>query len=503
MRFTSLIVELVRARPRLMFWIVSLLMASLWLAVPLLLYRSPPGDVALLLTYGREYPLGTPLGPPLAFWLADIAFRLAGNNIFGVYVLAQICLVVMLWALFLLARAIVGGQQAVIAILLTATVAVFSFPGVEFGPDVLARPLWALLLLHAWRIAGQGRRNAWFALSIEAGLLLLTSPAAIVLLALVVIFLVCTERGRRAFTSLDPLFALLVIAALALPHLVWLLRNDALAVPQIPTLADMDDRGRLLAALFGGLVLSLAGTGSLMVLNSSRLARNPEEAPLIFRPRVDRFAKQFVFFFALAPAIAGSLISALFGFDQVFGGAGVALAMSGLAFTIAAGDLIYLRRQKFLRTVWLMIVLAPAAGVIAQTLVQPWTEAGEVRTAIPAGEMGRFFSENYQRRTNQPLRAVAGDPDFTPLIGFAAPSRPHVFFDAEPARSPWIDAARFNVSGGIVVWRAADTAGTPPADVLKRFPGIAAEVPQSFKRLVDGRQPPLRVGWAIVRPKGP
>ena len=58
------------------------------------------------------------------------------------------------------------------------TVTAFGAPGVTFGPLVLACPLWALLLLHAWQIIGQGRRNAWFALSIEAGLLLLTTPAA-------------------------------------------------------------------------------------------------------------------------------------------------------------------------------------------------------------------------------------------------------------------------------------------------------------------------------------
>ena len=58
------------------------------------------------------------------------------------------------------------------------TVAAFSSPGVEFGPLVLARPLWALLLLHSWQLIGQNRRNAWFAWSIEAGLLLLTTSAA-------------------------------------------------------------------------------------------------------------------------------------------------------------------------------------------------------------------------------------------------------------------------------------------------------------------------------------
>ena len=192
MRFTSLIIELIRARPRLVVWLVVLLQAALWLILPMLLYRSPPGDLATVLAYGREYQVGTDLGPPLAFWLADIAFRAAGNHIFGVYLLAQLCSVATFWALFLLARAVVGGQQAVLAVLLTMTVVAFSSPGVEFGPLVLARPLWALLLLHSWQLIGQNRRNAWFAWSIEAGLLLLTTPAAIGLLLLVAGFALAT-----------------------------------------------------------------------------------------------------------------------------------------------------------------------------------------------------------------------------------------------------------------------------------------------------------------------
>src|SRR5438270_3151783 len=129
MRFTSLVIELIRARPRLVVWIVVLLQAALWLLVPLVFYRSPPGDLAIVLAYGREYQVGTHLGPPLAFWLADIAFRAAGNHMFGVYLLAQLCAIVTFWSLYLLARAIVGGQQAVIVVLLTMTVVVFSWPG--------------------------------------------------------------------------------------------------------------------------------------------------------------------------------------------------------------------------------------------------------------------------------------------------------------------------------------------------------------------------------------
>src|SRR6195256_63619 len=242
MRFTSLIIELLRARPRLVLWLVVLFQAALWLILPLLLYRSPPGDLTTVLAYGREYQVGTDLGPPLAFWLGDIAFRAAGNHMFGVYLLAQLCSVATFWTLYLLGRAIVGGQQAVLAVLLTMTVTAFSSPGVEFGPLVLARPLWALLLLHSWQIIGQGRRNAWFAWSIEAGLLLLTTSAAIGLLLLVVGFAVATVRGRRTLMSFDPLYSLLVIVVLALPYLIWLLRSDILVMPPLPAFDDL--RGR-------------------------------------------------------------------------------------------------------------------------------------------------------------------------------------------------------------------------------------------------------------------
>src|SRR6202049_3597022 len=252
MRFTSLIIELIRARPRLVVWLVVLFQAALWLAVPLFLYRSPPGDLAIVVAYGRGYQVGTDRGPPLAFWLADIAFRAAGNHLLGVYLLAELCSIVTFWTLYLLARAVVGGQQAVLAFVLTLTVAVFSSPGLEFGPEVLARPLWAMLLLHSWQLIGQNRHNAWFGWSIEAGLLLLTTSTAPFLLLLVAGFALATARGRRTLMSFDPLFALLVILVLALPYLIWLIRADTLALPHWPAIAEFSGRALHWDALLGG-----------------------------------------------------------------------------------------------------------------------------------------------------------------------------------------------------------------------------------------------------------
>jgi hypothetical protein len=140
--------------------------------------------------------------------------------------------------------------------------------------------------------------------------------------------------------------------------------------------------------------------------------------------------------------------------------------------------------------------------VAATTLFVPWTGASEVATSLPARGIAQFFVDSFERRTNRPLRAVAGDPQVASLVALG-PGRPHLLLDATPERTPWLSPAKFNETGGVVVWRASDTVGTPPPDIARRFPGIVPEVPRAFDWLVNGRQPSLRVGWAIVRPKGP
>ena len=141
--------------------------------------RPPP----LVLAIGHEFQFGTEFGPPLAFWLAEIAYWLAGIG--GVYLLSQLCIVLAFWAVFALGRAMVGAPQAAMAVMLMAGIAVFSVPTPEFGPAILATPLWALILLHYWADA----RGSWVywvvsasrqacCCSTYAGLILIRAPRA-------------------------------------------------------------------------------------------------------------------------------------------------------------------------------------------------------------------------------------------------------------------------------------------------------------------------------------
>lgn len=501
MRFTSLIIELIRARPRLVVWVALLSQAVLWLIVTLPFYDSPPPSLALTLAYGREYQVGTELGPPLAPWLADLAYRAAGNHMFGVYLLAELCSVAALWILFLLGRMLVGSQHAVLAVLLTMTITAFGAPTLQFGPEVLARPLWALLLLHSWELIGRGQRNVWFAWSIAAGLLLLTTSAAAMLLALIAAFSVANTKIRPTLRSVDLMVAILMAAVLALPYMIFVMRTGPPGL-SFPAPDGLGARALMWGWLIAGLVLAVAGILILAAINSLSLTGKEEDAPFLYRPPVEPLSRQFVYFFAIAPPIAASLGAGFFGLERIVGGPGVALMMAGPAVVVAAGDLIHLRRRRLLRAVWAGVIVAPVLAVVASTLFLPWTDSDEVKTSLPAREIAQFFTDSFERRTNHRLSAVGGDPEIAGLIALG-PARPHLFNAAAPQRTPWTTLRGFDQTGGVVVWRASDTAGTPPPEIAKRFRGLTPEVPRSFDRLVNGQQPTLRIGWAIVRPKGP
>ena len=54
-----------------------------------------------------------------------------------------------------------------------------------------------------------------------------------------------------------------------------------------------------------------------------------------------------------------------------------------------------------------------------------------------------------------------------------------------------------------MVWPTADAGGKPPAEVLRQFPNLVAEVPQTFTRRFQGRMPLMRLGWSMIRPRTP
>jgi hypothetical protein len=248
------------------------------------------------------------------------------------------------------------------------------------------------------------------------------------------------------------------------------------------------------------IVLSHVGVGLLVLLASGWRLRRNERAPEIDRNPATRSARLFVYVFALMPALAAIAIAAALGHLGPLARVGPFIVLTALAIIVAAGDRIYLYRERAVSMTWLGLLTVPPVLVVLATLFLPWTLATTLETSRPAGAMGNFFADNFQRRTGQPLAFVAGDPRIASLIAVTAPSRPRLYLDNAPERSPWTNAADLRANGAILVWQATDTAGTPPADLKAAFPEIVPELPRAFAWPVQGLLPLMRIGWAVLRP---
>jgi hypothetical protein len=498
---TSVIVELLRSQPRLTFWLAALAQTTLWWIFPSLFYSSPPGDLPIVLAVGHEFQLGSYFGPPLAFWLAEIAFDIGGSA--AVYLLAQICVLVTYWAVFELGRAVVGIHHATFAILLMVGVLVFSAPTPNFGPSVLAMPLVALSLLSLWRAVGERRRASWFVLALQLGLLLLTTYAGLILLAMIVVFLAATRRGRRALRSADPWLASTMIVVVLFPHLIWLDLSNGVAnlafrplqSEDAPLAYVKDWLGQLQAIFVAHLGLII-----LVALGSKWHLRTEDKVPVFVRSFTDPFARRFVYFFTLAPAFVAMTIAVFVGQKEPVGGIAPQLVLSGLAIIVLAGNAIPWHRPRMVGMAWLVLLLAPPLAAAAGILILPWTGLYSVNVSRPAKAMGEFFTESFQRRTEAPLSIVTGDPSISALVALGSPRRPSIYFQANPERSPWVTMADIRRKGAVVVWPGVETQVSVPSDIAVHFADLVAEVPHAFERTVQGRLPLYRVGWGVLRP---
>jgi Dolichyl-phosphate-mannose-protein mannosyltransferase len=493
--------EGLRSRPLLVFWLATLAQAGLWTLVPILFYGAPPGELPQLLAIGHEFQLNGDFGPPLAYWLAEIAFRAAG--VFGVYALSQICLIATYWCVFALGRAIVGATHAAMAVLLMVGISVFTVPTPNFGPPILAMALWAAALLFYWRAVMEGRREYWYALGGAAALLLIATDGALILLVALVLITALTERGRTAADRPEPWIVMAGLIGFLCVHVYWLERAGVALTPSLARLRSAGIAGGNVAAwlrLLMALLVAHAGLAVLVVLASGWPRTRAQPAPAIARTAVSADAVTFVSAFALVPALLATIVAVLTGDRTPIGGTAPLLVLSGLAVVIAAGNSVQLRHQRLLGFAWAGLLIVPAVFIPAVIAVLPWTTGTELKVAQPASAMGRFFAESFVRRTGRPLAVVSGDDQIAELVALAAPSRPSVYFAADPARSPWVTAADIRDKGAVIVWPTLDTNPAPPPDIKAHFPDLVPEVPRNFPRPVRGRLPPLLIGWGVIRP---
>src|SRR5262245_46187619 len=145
-----------------------------------------------------------------------------------------------------------------------------------------------------------------------------------------------------------------------------------------------------------------------------------EPSPVIVREPVTSFAGPLMIYFAVVPALGGTIVAVLGGWSTPVGGIAPAVVLSGLGVVSLAGNGIELSHQHIVISTWFGLLVVPPALAVVAVFALPWFGV-DLNVNKPMRQIALFFADSFQRRTNTPLQVVAGDPRTAALISLGAP----------------------------------------------------------------------------------
>jgi len=355
--------------------------------------------------------------------------------------------------------------------------------------------LWALALLFLWRALISDRNAPWLFFGISIGLGFLTKYTIAFLLFPITVFLLFHPAARRCFRKPGPYLALGIAAAIALPHLIWMLDHDFITIHYALGRAGNQ-------AGFIGHVLHpvLFFRDQVLLLPMLLAAAILVARPLRFIPLTNstHFSRWFLFTAALGPLLTLLAISAVFGFKLRQLWEVPMWSMSGtLIFTSFKLSLTPKRISSFVCVVAVVSILMMAGTVAARFTPQLLSLKPSDRF-YPAKDIAETLGSVWRARYAFPLPVVAGSMKPTHSTGFFLKDRPDVYIDLDPKISPWTGDEDFKRRGGIIVFDESSTADF--AELRKRFPNLMLQPAVSVPWLCGIGARPVQLRVALVPP---
>ena len=219
-------------RSRRLFWIFAFAHLVVWTALPVLLYSAPPLDVAEIRCLGHEWQFGHHKHPPLSGWIGEGAAVLCGGSDWGVYLVAQIGLAGVFWAVWRLGCELLPPPSALAAACLLECCFYYTFNTIEFNNNIALYPFWSLTILFFYRALTRPGNWPWVAAGLTLGLGLLAKYSASLLAVSMLSFLVFNPLARRAWRQPGP-YLLALTAGLVFSRPDWSTKLSIQAPPDL------------------------------------------------------------------------------------------------------------------------------------------------------------------------------------------------------------------------------------------------------------------------------
>lgn len=408
-----------------------------------------PRDLIEGFLWGRSFQLGYYKHPPLQAWLLGMAEHLASRPWWIAFALAQFCVAITIWAVWQLARSLLGEVQGAVAAALTlAGIYYYGMPTGTFTPDTLSLPLWALMVLFYWRAVGQRQPKYWYAFAITFALFMYSKYTGILLFATLGLLTIFTSEGRAALRCSTPWYAALLCLVLLSPHLVWLSNHSSPITYPLERLPAISVAERIWFSV-KFVVAQLLNHIPLAVLLTILMWSGRGSPQLtVKRPILSRFGRNFMLVVALLPLLVVVALNIWSGVEFRHDWGSPLFAGSAILALMLLGPELVFRRLGVAFGVALAVVTVPhlANGVA------PYLSSKPLWGAFPGREAADSLTAEYRKQTGTPLRIVIGDRSIAGVVAFYSADRPVLLVDAKFDNSPWVTPEMIQKEGALVVW---------------------------------------------------
>ena len=219
-------------------WLIIFCLFQLvfWTLGPLMVRFNPVYDTMESFVWGNQWQWGYDKHPPFTAWLTALFGNITPTPDLGIYLLAQLSVVVTFLAVWRLAREYLNDRSSVLAVLMLTGVLHYSNLVERVTPDTMQSPIWALLGLSFYFAVLKQSLRYWLMTGFLTGLAVLTKYQVVVLLAPMILALLLSDKAIPTLRSAGPWLAVLVALAVISPHLIWLYDNN------FPAFRYLDDQ---------------------------------------------------------------------------------------------------------------------------------------------------------------------------------------------------------------------------------------------------------------------
>jgi 4-amino-4-deoxy-L-arabinose transferase-like glycosyltransferase len=475
-----------------------------WTVLPILVSSNLQLDLVEGLALGKEWQLGYWKHPPLPWWVTDLAYRLTGR-IEAAYALGPLAVAVCFYAVWRLARELVGETEALIAVVVLEGIHFYNFSAVKFAHDQMQLPFWALAGFTFWRAVARSHWRDWaLAGAFLAGAFWSKYAAAVLALTLGLLLL-ADPYARRAWHTPGPYLMAAVFALVIAPNAWWLIDHDFMPFRYVDVRAAGATQWhqyvtfplRWIAGQAIYLAPALAVLALLWLPGKPRLRAIADEEAA--------FNRRYVTALALGPFIVTTVAATALGRLPVAMWAYPFWSFAPLAALVWLEPATDPRRLRRFAAGAIVFILAVPLLYVAVEIGEPLLRDRSKATQFPGRLLAETVTRQWRERTGTPLAYVGGAELGTAPGEFAAnnvavysPDRPRVLVHGNPRLSPWIDRGDLRRRGVVLLWQWHRD-GMPP-NIARDFPDAELQPPILLPRRGPFVRGSETIYYAIVPP---